>query len=118
MVLALAVVSSTALAQDAVKQASALVATNVPAAQRPEPNAFLEEKAPTHEALMKQIRTNDVVMSRYMRHFGMSRDQVIEFMDTLKIDRLKQDGVYLVYNTPESGEIRSRSIFYKKGTPV
>ena len=118
LVCAMAVVSSVALAQDAAQTPGDLVALKVPAVSHTEPNAFLEDKAPTHEALMHQIKTNQVVMSRYMRHFGMTREQVIEFFETFKLDRLKQDGVYLVYNTPESGEIRSRSIFYKKGTPV
>ena len=118
MVCALAVISSAAVAQEAIKSATDVVTAKVSASQRPEPNAFLESKAPTHEALMNEIKNNSVVMSRYTRHFGMTKEQVIEFFDTFKLDRLKQDGVYLVYNTPESGEIRSRSIFYKKGTPV
>lgn len=111
----LALVGSLAQAQEAKPD---LVALNLPLASRPEPNAFLEKTCGTHEALMAHVKSNEVVMSRYMRHFGMTRDQVIEYFSTFHLDTLKQDGVYLVYNTPESNEIHSRSIFYKKGTKV
>lgn len=85
---------------------------------RSEPNAFLDQNVKNHAELMKQIRTNDEVMSRYMRHFGMTRQEVLDFFGSLKIDELEQDGVYLVYNVPETGEIRAKAIFYKKGTKV
>lgn len=111
----LALVAGSALAQEAQPD---LVALNLSSARRPEPNAFIEKSCPTHEALMEHLKANDVVMGRYMRHFGMTRQQVLEYVGTFHMDTLKQDGVYLVYNTPESNEIHSRSIFYKKGTKV
>ncbi|MBA4294216.1 hypothetical protein C0431_14740 [bacterium] len=88
------------------------------AAARTEPNSFLNKPATTHSALMKQVQSDDQVMNRFMRHFGMSRAGVIEYFNTLKLDTLKEDGVYLVYNVPESEELRARAIFYKAGTKV
>lgn len=87
-------------------------------AQELEPNAFLVRPANTTSELVQQASTNQVVMSRYMRHFGMTRDEVIAYLKSLKLSTIKEDGAYLVYNTPESGEIRSRVLFYRKGTTV
>ncbi|MDI9635714.1 PEP-CTERM sorting domain-containing protein [Kamptonema cortianum] len=83
-----------------------------------EPNGFLNKPALTQAALIKQVQEDPVVMGRYMRHFGMSAEEIVAYFKTLKLDTLKQDAVYLVYNTPETGEIRAKAIFYKKGTAV
>lgn len=88
------------------------------ATARTEPNSFLNKTVTTHAGLMAQVQTDDEVMQRFMRHFGMTRQQVIDYFSTLRIDTLKEDGVYLVYNVPESEEIRARAIFYKTGTKV
>ncbi len=86
---------------------------------RPEPNAFLNKAATTHKALMDQVRNDPEVMNRFMRHFGMTREQVIAYFQGLRPSSLSQDGVYLVYNCQEdTGEIQARVIFYKKGTRV
>lgn len=88
------------------------------ATARTEPNSFLNKPAKTHAELIKQVQSDDQVMSRFMRHFGMSRKEVLDYFGTLKLDTLKEDGVYLVYNVPESEELRARAIFYKSGTKV
>lgn len=88
------------------------------ATARTEPNSFLNKPAATHEQLMKQIKNDDQVMNRYMRHFGMSRTEVIEYFENLKLDTLTEDAVYLVYNVPETEELRAKAIFYKAGTKV
>ncbi|MFM9871880.1 MAG: PEP-CTERM sorting domain-containing protein [Fimbriimonadaceae bacterium] len=88
------------------------------ASARTEPNSFLNKPAKTHAELMKQVQSDDQVMNRFMRHFGMSRKEVLDYFGTLKMDTLKEDGVYLVYNVPETEELRARAIFYKAGTKV
>lgn len=85
---------------------------------RPEPNAFLNKPAWTHSALMNQARTDGVVMSRWMRHFGKTRQEMLSYLGQLKPGTLNQDGVYLVYNVNNDEEIRARVIFYRKGTKV
>lgn len=67
---------------------------------------------------MRQIRTEERVSQRFMRHFGMTKEQVLEYMDGLRLSRLEQDGMYLIYNVPDSEELRSRVMFYRKGTLV
>lgn len=96
---------------------AAIVLASV-ALARPEENAFLNKPANTHAQLMGQIKTDNVVMDRYMRHFGMTRQEVIAYFSGLNRSRLDEDGVYLVYNVPDWGELRARALFYKKGTPV
>lgn len=98
--------------------ATLVLASHGAYAQQVEPNAFLSTPAPTIESLVDQARKNPEVMSRYMRHFGMKQDEVVSFLKGLKRSEIKEDGAYLIYNTPESGEIRARVMFYRKGTPV
>ncbi len=87
-------------------------------AQRVEPNSFINKPANTVEELVAQASTDKVVMSRYMRHFGMTRDEVLAYLKGLRNSEIKEDGAYLIYNTPESGEIRARVMYYRKGTKV
>lgn len=96
--------------------AATLLAVTIMA--RAEPNAFLNKAAYTQNALVTQVQNDPKVMSRYTRHFGMTKQEVIEYFKTLRLDTLKEDGVYLVYNVPNTEEVRARSIFYKKGTKV
>lgn len=87
-------------------------------AQQLEPNSFVKKPVTTTEALVQHVSTDSEVMSRFMRHFGMARDEVIAYLKSLRPGTVQEDGTYLIYNTPESGEIRARVLFYKKGTPV
>jgi hypothetical protein len=82
------------------------------------PNSFIKKPTPTIDALVDHASKDPEVMSRYMRHFGMTREEVISFLKGLRRGEIKEDGAYLVYNTPESGEIRARVLFQRKGTPV
>lgn len=89
------------------------------AVARAEENAFLDAPARTHAQLMNQVRSNDKVMSRFMRHFGMTRNEVIQYFTTLRLSTLQEDTVFTVYNVPEGTEtIRARTLMYKKGTKV
>lgn len=98
--------------------AAALVATCALGFARSEPNSFLSKSAWTHDALMTQVKTDPKVMSRFTRHFGMSKPEVIDTLGRLRAGTLRQDGVYLVYNCNDNEEIRAKVIFYKKGTKV
>lgn len=102
------------------KVAALIAATTLVAlaAARTEPNSFLNKNVNTHAELMQQVSNDTQVMNRFMRHFGMSRQEVLDYFKTLKLDTLTEDGVYLVYNVPESEELRARAIFYKAGTKV
>ncbi len=88
------------------------------AVARTEPNSFLNRPANSHPELMKQLSEDEQVMDRFMRHFGMTRQEVLAMASNLQMARLPQDSVYLVYNVSPQEEIRARVMFYKKGTLV
>ena len=94
------------------------VVTDSNLSQHNEPNSFLVTSAKSHDRLMSEVKSNPMVMNRFMRHFGKSHDEVVDMFNGLHASELKEDGVYLVYNVPDSGELRARSIYYKRGTPV
>ena len=96
----------------------ALVVPATLAMARTEPNSFINRPANTLSELLSQVRDDKVVASRFTRHFGMSKEEVIDYFSTLELTRLKSDGVYLIYNVPDWEEVRSRAVFYRKGTLV
>lgn len=83
-----------------------------------EPNSFINRPANTLPELLNQVRTDKQVASRYMRHFGMTKEEVVDYFSKLKLGRLPADGVYLVYNVPDWEEVRARALQYRKGTLV
>ena len=87
-------------------------------ASQSEPNAFIGKPTPTLESLLSHVQADAVVMSRFMRHFGMTREEIVAYLGSLERGKIREDGAYLIYNTPESGEIRARVLFYRKGTAV
>ncbi|MCW5937795.1 MAG: hypothetical protein KIT11_10880 [Fimbriimonadaceae bacterium] len=83
-----------------------------------EPNSFLVRPANNVPSLVKQCKEEPLVMGRFMRHFGMTQDEVMKLLTSLRPGTLKETGPYLVYNSPDSGEVRSRVMYFKKGMPV
>lgn len=102
----------------ALASALAIVAMASIVAARTEPNSFLNRPANTLPALKAQLAADRQVMDRFMRHFGMTREQVMTMVSDLKLARLPQDGVYLVYNCSDNEEIRARVMYYRRGTLV
>lgn len=85
---------------------------------RTDQNSFLNRPANTVSELISQVKSDKEVAGRFMRHFAMTKEDVVEMFSKLKIGRLPQDGVYLVYNVPGWEEVRSRALFFRKGTLV
>ncbi len=85
---------------------------------RTEPNSFLNKPAWTKADLKKQITGDKVFMSRVMRHYGMTREQVITMVDEARPGTLPEAGIWLVYNCNGKEEIRARLLKMKKGTRV
>jgi hypothetical protein len=88
------------------------------AAARTEPNSFLNRPAHDKNALMRQLRNDKVVMDRFMRHFHMSKEEVLSFASTLRLAKLERSGAYQVYNAKPNGRIDVRTLHFKKGTYV
>jgi hypothetical protein len=87
-------------------------------AQRMETGSFIKKPADTIEELVEHVRSDKEVMSRFVRHFGMTPDEVVSYFKTLKKGQIAEDGAYLLYNSPDTGNIGARVLFYRKGTPV
>ncbi len=85
---------------------------------RPDLNAFLNKKVETTAQLVAQARSDKEVMDRFMRHYGMTRAEVINFLGSLKPDTIRQEGVYAVYSVPEGGRIKLRVERLKQGEKV
>lgn len=88
------------------------------AAQRPEPNAFLNKPAHSTAELVRQIKSDPVVMDRFMRHFGMSKDEVVAMMSELRLAKMKKDTPMTVYNCNDQGVIGSKVFMIKAGALV
>lgn len=95
-----------------------LVLAAAGAMARTEPNSFLNKPAWTKADLKKQVATDKVFVSRVMRHYGMTRDQVVKMVDEAQPGTLKEPGIWLVYNCNDKEEIRARLLKYGKGTKV
>ncbi len=85
---------------------------------RPELNAFINKPANTVPELMVQVRSDKTVMDRYMRHFSMDKEEVVNYLGSLKLGTLKKSGNYVIYSVPEGGRIKAHVSFFKKGTPA
>lgn len=85
---------------------------------RTDQNSFLNKPANSLSALVSQVRSDPQVASRFMRHFGMTKTEVVDMISGLKLGRLPKDGVYLVYNVPSWEEVRARALLFRKGTLV
>lgn len=83
------------------------------------PNPFLVRPVRGVDDLVKQVKKEPVVMSRYCRHFQLSPEALIQMLEGLKEGRLAEDKAYEVFNVPaKTGEIRSRVLHLRKGERV
>lgn len=96
-----------------------LLLASLGAAQtRPERNSFLNKRITTKAQLMSQVRNDPLVADRFMRHFGMTREELITYMDSLRLGRLRRSGTYSVYSVPEGGMLKVHDEKLKQGEPV
>lgn len=85
---------------------------------RPEPNAFLNRKADTVTQLLQQIDSDPIVASRYERHFGKSKEELIQYFRGLHLAKLNADGTYMIYLVDDDGVIKAKPQRMKAGTRV
>jgi hypothetical protein len=96
----------------------AVVSMSASALARPELNAFINKPANTIPELIAQIKTDRQVADRFMRHFSMGRDEVIEFVSGLRLGTIPKSSYFTIYSAPENGVLKSHVSFFKKGTPA
>lgn len=85
---------------------------------RPELNAFINKPANSIPELLAQIKSDKQVADRFMRHFSMSKEEVLEYVGSLHLGTLQTSGYYTIYSAPENGIIKAHISFFKKGTPA
>ena len=85
---------------------------------RPDVNAFLDRKAETVSQLISEIRTNPAVANRYMRFYGLTKNQVIALVSNYHIARLKSNELFEMYSIPPSGWIKGHLALLHKGERV
>jgi hypothetical protein len=90
----------------------------VGAIARPDLNAFLNQKVTTTSELVAQAKRDPAVMDRYMRHFGMTRTEVLAYLSSLKPAQIHEDTLYAIYSVPEGGHIKMHLAKLKKGENV
>lgn len=95
-----------------------VVGISASALARPELNAFINKPANSIPELIAQIKSDRQVADRFMRHFSMSRDEVIEFVSTLHLGTIQKSAYYTIYSAPDNGVLKSHVSFFKKGTPA
>lgn len=95
-----------------------IVMASDPNLLRPEPNAFLNRPASSIQGVIEQIRTDPEVYSRFAKHYGMNKAQLVEYFSTFKQAKLPQETLYTVYNVHEDGVIRSRLFSLKAGSLI
>ncbi len=87
-------------------------------AQRPEPNSFLNRSVHSTGELVQQMNTDPVVMDRFMRHFAMTRTEVVAMASQLSLAKIKNDTLMTVYNCNKRAVIGSRVFVIKAGALV
>ena len=88
------------------------------ASDRTEPNAFLDTNASNVPQLIQEVRSNRRVCDRYERHFGKTKDALIEYFGTLHLAKLNAEGIYQIYSVDDQGIIKAHAQKLKSGTRV
>ena len=88
------------------------------AVARPELNAFINKPANSIPELIAQIKADKQVADRFMRHFSMTKQEVVEFVSSLRLGTISKSGYYTIYSAPENGILKAHVSFFKKGTPA
>lgn len=87
-------------------------------AQRVAPNSFIDHRVSTVSQLVSETKNNPDVMDRFKRHFAMSDEQVISYLGSLHLSRLRESAVYTVYSVPSTGYVKAHSERLAAGTAV
>jgi hypothetical protein len=93
-----------------------LIGVSGTALARPELNAFINKPANTVSELISQIKADRTVADRYMRHFSMTRGEVLEYVSGLRLGTISETGSYTIYSVPEGGALKAHVSYFKKGT--
>ena len=87
-------------------------------AARPDRNAYLNTPFTSVSGLVAEIKHDPAVADRYMRHFGMSKDEVIALISKMHVTRLDRDTPVTMFSVPAGGAIKTHHTVMHKGERV
>ena len=87
-------------------------------AMRPDKNAFLDEAVSSPSQLVHQVHARSDVRDRYLRHYGMTENELYSYLLTLRLQTLPKPEVVNVYSVPGSGEVKVHEQRLHKGDLV
>ncbi|MHB8637057.1 MAG: hypothetical protein ACYC96_11370 [Fimbriimonadaceae bacterium] len=87
-------------------------------AARPDRNAYLDQPVTSVSGLVAEIKHDPAVADRYMRHFGMSKDEVINMFSKMHVARLDRNTPVTMYSVPKGGAIKTHHTVMRKGERV
>jgi len=82
---------------------------------RPDRNAFLNHRVSSIGQLIQQIKTDKAVADRYMRHYAMSKSELIGYLSSLHAMRLDHAETFTIYSVPANGVVKMHRAKLKKG---
>jgi hypothetical protein len=85
---------------------------------RPELNAFLNRPVHSVDELVKQMRSDPAVLARYRKHYKMNKEELTAWFKTFRLISMPESKYYLTFNVDHRGVIRSKKVFYPRGTKV
>lgn len=78
-------------------------------------NSYIVKPVKNVNDLVGQIKNNDVVADRYMRHFSMDKSEVLNYVGGLHVSQLVDKQAMLVYGVPQDGKIHATRQTLPKG---
>ncbi len=92
-----------------------LVLLTTTAYARPDRNAFLNRRVSNIGQLIKQIETDKSVADRYMRHYALTKPELIGYLSSLHSMHLAKATSFTIYSIPPNGAVRMHVATLKKG---
>lgn len=78
-------------------------------------NSYITRPVKSVADLTNHIATTNVVADRYMRHFSMTKAEVLEYVGSLHLASLTEQQSMLVYGVPVNGQIHATRQTLPKG---
>jgi hypothetical protein len=85
---------------------------------RPDRNAYLNQPVASVAGLIAEIRHDPEVADRFMRHFGMSKHDLIVMFSKLHLATVNKKTPVRMFSVPEDGVIKAHAGFLRKGEQV
>ena len=85
---------------------------------RPELNAFLNRPVHSVDELVKQMRSDPAVLARFQKHYKMNKEELTAWFRTFRLISMPESKYYLTFNVDDRGVIRSKRVYYPRGTKV